>query len=175
MIELLAVIVIIVLLATVVVKVSGYVKQKSNIARAKGEIAALSVALERFKADNGRYPTSSTVRALVDFSGAGTMSPVITNGILLYTQLTSPQQYGSFKPSQLMVFTNNTAVVFGTGTQYFNAFTCIIDPWGHPYNYYRTYPTQTDQVNQATFDLWSSGPNGHNENGAGDDITNWQR
>ena len=175
MIELLAVIVVIVMLVTVVVKVGGYVKQKSNIVRAKGEIAAMSVALERFKSDNGRYPTSSTVRALVDFSGAGTMSPVITNGILLYTQLTSPQQYGSFKPSQLMVSTNNLDVVFSGSTQSFRAFTCIIDPWGHPYNYYRTYPVQTDQVNQTTFDLWSSGPNGHNENGTGDDISNWQR
>ena len=175
LIELLAVVAILALLAAMAFKVAGYAKQKMNISRAQAEIASLEMVIERFKFDNGQYPTSSTVRALGDFSGGGTMSPVITNGVLLYTQLVSPQRYYNFRPSQLMVFTNTTTIIFGTSTQSFSAFTCIIDPWGHPYNYYRTYPVLSDQVNKVTFDLWSSGPNCVNENGKGDDITNWRR
>lgn len=175
LVELLAVVTIISTLLAIVISAALYVKQKSNIARARGEMAALGMALESFKIDHGQYPTSSTVRATGVFSGAGTLSPVITNGSLLYLQLVSPKSYCNFKAAQLMIFTNNTSIIFGTGTQSFTAFGCIIDPWGHPYNYYRTYPVQTDQVNQTTFDLWSCGPNGVNENGGGDDLSNWRR
>ena len=33
----------------------------------------------------------------------------------------------------------------------------------------------SNQVNQATFDLWTCGPNRVNEHGEGDDRTNWRR
>jgi len=175
LVELLAVVAIIAMLLAIVLGGALYTKQKSNITRARAEVAALGMAMESFKNDYGRYPTSGLVRALGAFSGAGTLSPVITNGSLLYLQLVSPKSYYNFKPSQLLVYTNSATIIYGTGTQTFNAFTCIIDPWGHPYNYYRTYPVQADQVNQMTFDLWSCGPNGANENGGGDDISNWRR
>ena len=175
LIELLAVITVIAMLAAIVMGMAGYAKQKSNISRTKAEVVVIGMAIESFKIDHGQYPTSSIARATGVFSGGGTLSPVITNGSLLYLQLVTPKSYYNFKPAQLLVYTNSTTIIYGTGTQTFNAFTCLIDPWGHPYNYYRTYPVQTDQVNQTTFDLWSCGPNGANENGGGDDISNWRR
>lgn len=37
----------------------------------------------------------------------------------------------------------------------------LLDPWDHAYNYSHT---------ASTFTVWSSGPNGANDNGGGDDI-----
>jgi hypothetical protein len=49
----------------------------------------------------------------------------------------------------------------------------IVDPFGTPYNYF-CQPGSLQQTNTASFDLWSYGPNGINDEGANDDITNWQ-
>ncbi len=57
--ELLIVIVLILVLAGLILATSGYVQTKSKRARAEAEIAALSAALENYKADNGIYPTDT--------------------------------------------------------------------------------------------------------------------
>ena len=44
------------------------------------------------------------------------------------------------------------------------------DHWDHPYNY--QWPN-TKIPNAKKPAIWSNGPNGKNENGKGDDITNW--
>ena len=180
LVELLAVIAVIATLMAIVLGGALYAKQKSNISRAKAEVAVLGMAMESFKNDYGRYPTSSTSRALMSWAGGSStggvmVNPVIINANLLYAQLVGPKKYYTPKASQLIVYTNTTTITFNATTWYYTPFTCILDPWVHPYNYYRTYPIQTDQVNQATFDLWSCGPNGVNENGGGDDISNWRR
>jgi len=56
LIELLAVIAIIGILVGVVIGVGGNVRQKAAKSRAKAEIAAIELALERYKIDNGDYP-----------------------------------------------------------------------------------------------------------------------
>ncbi len=56
MVELLVVIAIILVLAGLVLATSGYVQNKGRRARAEAEIAAMSAALENYKADNGIYP-----------------------------------------------------------------------------------------------------------------------
>src|SRR5438270_9995012 len=55
-IELLVVIIIILILAGLVLSISSYVQNKGARARAETEIAAMSAALENYKADNGIYP-----------------------------------------------------------------------------------------------------------------------
>src|SRR5438094_10399138 len=55
-IELLVVIIIIFILAGLVLSISSYVQNKGKRARAETEIAAISAALESYKADNGIYP-----------------------------------------------------------------------------------------------------------------------
>src|SRR5882724_9602510 len=52
-IELLVVIIIIFILAGLVLSISSYVQNKGKRARAETEIAAMSAALESYKADNG--------------------------------------------------------------------------------------------------------------------------
>src|SRR5437588_3996145 len=55
-IELLVVIMIIMILAGLILSISSYVQNKGARARAETEIAAISAALESYKADNGIYP-----------------------------------------------------------------------------------------------------------------------
>src|SRR5207237_7513962 len=55
-IELLVVITIIIILAGLILSTVGYVQKKGARSRAEAEIAAMSAALESYKADNGIYP-----------------------------------------------------------------------------------------------------------------------
>src|SRR5256885_16696579 len=59
-IELLVVIMIILILAGLILSISNYVQTKGARARAETEIAAISAALESYKADNGIYPAHSS-------------------------------------------------------------------------------------------------------------------
>src|SRR5882762_5433671 len=63
-IELLVVIGIIIILASLILSTVGYVQKKGARARAEAEIAAISAALESYRADNGIYPTDSNTTAL---------------------------------------------------------------------------------------------------------------
>ncbi len=72
--ELLVVITIIIALAGLILATVGYVQKKGARSRAEAEIAAISAALESYKADNGTYPRSadtdnSTQAASVDPAG----------------------------------------------------------------------------------------------------------
>lgn len=51
----------------------------------------------------------------------------------------------------------------------------ILDPWGKPYVYYNNVDGSTwaHARNVDSFDLYSYGPDGINNNGNGDDIGNW--
>src|SRR5436309_8597914 len=63
-IELLVVIIIIFILAGLVLSISSYVQNKGARARAETEIAAISAALESYKADNGIYPSNNAANSL---------------------------------------------------------------------------------------------------------------
>src|SRR5882672_4133796 len=63
-IELLVVIAIIIILASLILSTAGYVQKKGARSRAEAEIAAISAALESYKADNGIYPTTANTTAL---------------------------------------------------------------------------------------------------------------
>ena len=62
--ELLVVMTIIIALAGLILATSGYVQKKGARSRAEAEIAAMSTALENYKADNGIYPTSNDTNNL---------------------------------------------------------------------------------------------------------------
>jgi prepilin-type N-terminal cleavage/methylation domain-containing protein len=61
LIELLVVMAIILVLAGLILATSGYVQKKGARSRTEAEIAALSAALESYKADNGVYPRGQSV------------------------------------------------------------------------------------------------------------------
>src|SRR5260221_5314257 len=62
-VEVLVVMTIILVLAGLVLATSSYVHNKGARSRAEAEIAAISAALENYKADNGVYPADISVDA----------------------------------------------------------------------------------------------------------------
>ena len=48
----------------------------------------------------------------------------------------------------------------------------LIDPWGHPY-VYTSVNGGSPEHRPRSFDLYSFGPNGVDDNGTGDDLYNW--
>ena len=59
LLELMTVMIIIAVLAALVLKAAGYAQNKAARSRAASEIAAMSTALESYKADNGEYPSNA--------------------------------------------------------------------------------------------------------------------
>ncbi len=156
LVEMLVVLVIVVMLAALTVGAAKYALTRAANTRAQSEIAAMELALEHYKSDNGAYPKSTTIRHSP--SPPGTWGNIeINNSASLCSALAG--KYFTFKPNQL--------AVAGVSTY-------VVDPFGAPYNYYCN-PGAPDQTNTASFDLWSYGPNGINDEGTNDDISNWQQ
>ena len=132
LIELLVVIAIIAILAALVLNTAGFIQKKGARARAEAEIAALSAALESYKADNGDYPSNSA--ADPDTTGV----PNTAGNSLIMTNL-SPK-------------VANEKVYFEFSKNMTNA-TTILDPFGEAYGY--RYPGKKNGSN--FFDLWSRG------------------
>jgi general secretion pathway protein G len=161
LVELLTVLVIVAILAGLIVGGAKYAVTKAATSRAQAEIAAMELALEKYKNDNGTYPASTATRASASPPGNWT-SVEINNSIKLYSALSG--KYFTFKPNQVRVDTT-TKLLY------------VVDPFGAPYNYYFPPATATPAIawkNQPSFDLWSYGANGINDEGTNDDIGNWQ-
>ena len=103
LIELLVVITIIAILASLVLSTAGYIQKKGAMARAEAEIAAMSASLESYKADNGDYPTATN-------SGTDTNS--------LYGVLSPPSGKVYFEFNKRMTNTNGIVDPFGTAYGY---------------------------------------------------------
>jgi prepilin-type N-terminal cleavage/methylation domain-containing protein len=157
LIELLVVMAIIVILAGLILATAGYVQKKGQRSRAEAEIAAMSAALENYKADNGVYPTTAETNALKSNS-VGDPTAYQQASLALYklisgdndndaNRVVESKAYFSFKPNQLSPPTQTVAVSF------------IRDPFGNSYGYSTikaAVPTGTDGYN-PTFDLWTTG------------------
>ena len=151
-VELLIVMAIILILAGLILATSGYVQKKGARSRAEAEIAAMSAALENYKADNGIYPSDPAKTELVD----PTVSPTPAGASLyLYNQLAGAsngsrtpiagaKSYFTFRPNQLNPSDQNQDVAF------------IRDPFGNSYGYSTAYQASSSQGYNPTFDLWST-------------------
>jgi prepilin-type N-terminal cleavage/methylation domain-containing protein len=180
LIELLVVMAIILVLAGLILATSGYVQKKGARSRTEAEIAALSAALESYKADNGNYPRDSNTTDLLnpinDINPYPVPTPPPPNdyakytkaSLYLYGQLsgdydydgiidgneTSNKTYFTFQPSMLYMKVNadsTTTVGF------------VRDPFGNSYGYSTAYQgwvdggsTPPQQGYNPTFDLWST-------------------
>jgi len=154
-IELLLVIAIIIILAGLILSTVGYVQKKGARARAEAEIAAMSAALESYKADNGIYPRDATKTDQVDPAA----SPIPTTATqFLYEQLSGnsatnlqpisgAKSYFAFKPQML----------FGTKDSNGNltSVSYIRDPFGNSYGYSTLKASGGTGGYNPTFDLWS--------------------
>jgi prepilin-type N-terminal cleavage/methylation domain-containing protein len=142
-VEVLVVMTIILVLAGLILATSSYVHNKGARSRAEAEIAAMSAALENYKADNGVYPTSSASTTLNAKYASSDPSTYQNACSTLYQGLTGDGQpnnnaksYMTFKTSQ--IGNPNTATAY------------IKDPFGNSYGY------STAGGYNPTFDLWST-------------------
>src|SRR5947209_20465512 len=88
-IELLVVISIIIILAGLILSTVGYVQKKGARSRAEAEIAAITAALENYKADNGIYPrdTTNSTTDNLDARVSGSPTSYQTASLFLYDSL----------------------------------------------------------------------------------------
>lgn len=171
-IELLIVMSIILVLAGLILATSGYVQKKGLRSRAEAEIAAMSAALESYKADNAVYPSGATTDAL-----APTESDPVTYrsaSLVLYRALSGDDNnddaraselktYFPFKPNQL-----GPAVPPQVKVDY------VKDPFGNSYGYSTMKASNANALEgyNPTFDLWSTG-NGTTAADQSGWIKNW--
>jgi type II secretory pathway pseudopilin PulG len=165
-IELLVVIIIILILAGLILSISSYVQNKGARARAETEIAAMSAALESYKADNGIYPRDNpgnqytdNLNAKADFDP--TQSKYQNASLYLFFQLSgldanqqavsNMKSYFAFKPQMLGHPAGNTTTV---------AF--IRDPFGNSYGYSTAQAANpgSNTGYNPTYDLWSTAGTG---------------
>lgn len=154
LIEMLAVITIIVILAGVVVGSIGFVKDKQARELARVQIALLANGLEEYKVDNGEFPVGANAlpgdsnylyRALYwDSDNDG--QPVEADGDQkVYVAELDPKN-------------NKQGWIEGE-----RASARILDPWGKEY-YFRSGKLSSGANNpdarNPDFDLWSAGPDG---------------
>jgi prepilin-type N-terminal cleavage/methylation domain-containing protein len=173
LIELIVVIAIIIVLAGLILSTVGYVQKKGARSRAETEIAAMSAALENYKADNAIYPRSN---------GTDGLNPATTNlgdynmpCRYIYGEVsgdrdfdgtpdTGARSYITFKPTSLLRDDMSNPPSSS------NQVTAIRDPFGNSYGYSTAKaanPGGTVGYN-PTFDLWTVA-----DGTAGTDQTKW--
>lgn len=198
LIEMITVVAVIVILAGLVISVSGLVTQKASRARAEGEIKVMTNHLDSYKRDNGTFPrTINTDKLEPREDVTPTSSKYILANLDLYSAITGDYEpagspdgkpetdsrvYYSFPRTQLN-FTKD-----GSGNP--STIRYLSDPWGNAYGYstagaeleakYRAdvrkdpraaRPTEMKGFN-PTFDLWStSGANTLTQKGKW--VRNW--
>jgi prepilin-type N-terminal cleavage/methylation domain-containing protein len=157
-IELLVVMAIIVILAGLILSTVGYVQNKGTRSRAEAEIAAISAAIENYKADNGIYPrdTLNNTTDNLDPRTAGNPTNYQTASLFLYDSLFGSATSGSrtaasgaksyfvFKPTMLSPSDQTRNVQY------------IRDPFGNSYGYSTAYQKNPALGYNPTYDLWST-------------------
>jgi general secretion pathway protein G len=154
MIELLIVMAVIIVLAGLILTTTGYVQKKSARSRAEAEIAAISAALESYKADNGVYPQDPATTDALDPTTAPNYAAYSAASLKLYEFLSGdidhdrkPESKGymTFKPNQLSPQDQSINV------------TAIRDPFGNSYGYSTMKASDSTRNGyNPTFDLWST-------------------
>ena len=169
LIELMAVITIIVILAGLVVGGLGFVNDRQAKEKAKVQIALLSKALEEYKLDNGVYPPSGNSADGVAQSVA-LYVPLFYEGYDYNRQVNPPADWTKtvsgtkitksikiYLPDLDPVSSKQGWITAGTTVP---TSLPVTDPWGQPYRY-RSALGGSGTANALTinpdFDLWSSG------------------
>ena len=156
MLELLVVISIIIVLAGLILATSGYVQKKGARSRAEAEIAAMSAALESYKADNGIYPRDTTNNTTdnLDARSSGNPTSYQAASLFLYNSLFAATTSGSRTSSGKSYFAFRPNMLFPTdqtqNVQY------IRDPFGNSYGYSTANQASSSTGYNPTFDLWST-------------------
>ncbi len=158
LIELMAVITIIVILAGIVVAGLGFVNEKQAREKTKVQIGMLERAIEEYKMDMGDYPGTTNLGG-----SAGDVSQVLYQALFKdgfdYTNPASPPS-GWTKATKIYIQeldprNSKLGWVSSTNAAMPPANLKITDPWGNNYRYRRGSGAQNPD-----FDLWSMGKDG---------------
>ena len=125
LIELLAVITIIGILAGLTLGAAGAVRRHGATSTAKAEVAALQAACDRYFADNNLYPSNTSVNPASSVAPSGYNAAgqaLFTNLIGSANLSVAPTSKRYLEPKPAMVYTNGTPNYF-------------VDPWGYAYGY----------------------------------------
>ena len=171
LIELLAVITIIVILAGLVVTGMGFVNERQAKEKARVQIALISKALEEYKLDTGSYPATTDTA-----TGVGQSAELFK---ALYFGFNGNGPRDTNQKVYIAEFdpvTNKQGWTTGTAT----AATKVIDPWGNEYRYRSAFaaaaanaaPAPNPSTQNPDFDLWSSGKDGRSTPASAADKTN---
>ena len=155
-IELLVVIIIILILAGLILSISSYVQNKGARARAETEIAAMSAALESYKADNGIYPrvvdgSTDTLDARTSFNPSNYKDA----SLYLFTELSGLNTSQQPVANKKSYFTFRAQMLgHNPGDNVTVAY--IRDPFGNSYGYSTANQKDSSKGYNPTFDLWSN-------------------
>ena len=134
LVELLAVITIIGILAGLTLGAAGAVRRHGATSTAKAEVAALQAACDRYYADNNSYPTTNSMPDPSASSSSdvnpSTSTKYSSAGKALFNPLFGTNQY-NLPPSTKRYFEPKPAMVSSAT----NANPWFIDPWGYAYGY----------------------------------------
>jgi general secretion pathway protein G len=164
-IELLVVIALIIILAGLILSTVGYVQNKAARSRAETEIAAISAALENYKADNGIYPRDNPGNKYTDVldaragpTPAPPPSSYTNASFYLFQQLSGLDQNQQRLSNMTNYFTFKPQMLGGTRDSSGNItlVTFIRDPFGNSYGYSTAYQADQTKGYNPTFDLWST-------------------
>ncbi len=150
-VEVLVVMAIILILAGLVLGTSSYVHNKGARSRAEAEIAAMSAALENYKADNGVYPSDAAKTDTLDPRAAISFPSYQAASLVLYKNLSGDANAdGQAETTSYMSFKNNQLQMTGTTIDY------LKDPFGNSYGYSTAGQASPGAGYNPTFDLWST-------------------
>ena len=179
-VEMLIVMAIILVLAGLILATSSYVHNKGARSRAEAEIAAMSAALENYKADNGVYPRDLTANTATDKLNARTMGnpasgsePYNSASLVLYRTLSGDRNLDRAVTALDENFNIDGSTLTPPLTQmppsYFSfkpnqlsptdqsqSVQFISDPFGKSYGYSTAYQYSSTTGYNPTFDLWST-------------------
>jgi prepilin-type N-terminal cleavage/methylation domain-containing protein len=153
LVELLAVITVIGILAGLTLGAAGAVRRHGATSTAKAEVAALQAACDRYFADNNLYPSNTS-------AAPSAVNPInyTAAGQILFNNLFGTNQYNC-PPSTKRYFEPKPAMVSSTT----NANPWFIDPWGYAYGY------NSDGTNAPL--IWSTAGGGNTNRW----ITSWPK
>jgi prepilin-type N-terminal cleavage/methylation domain-containing protein len=200
LIELLAVVLILGLLASISVGVYTTQVERARIAAARTMIAELEVAINRYQIDTGQFPPSGsgsgTFPAASPAQGCGYLHQALTVGIGTTSETPYNWQGPYITVKREFLGDINGVPVEESGGTLVRGQVQILDPWRSPYRYVRSgpapdsfstmggielpsgYPYAPGYYNPSTFQISSRGSNGlpaaWNQVGTEpDDITNF--
>jgi len=180
LIELFVVISIIIVLAGLILSNVSYVQKKGTRSRAEAEIAAISAALESYKADNGIYPRDNTTNQYTDTLDARqntdpTQTVYQNASLYLYEQLSGDSSANLQPPATAKIYFSFKPQMLG-GTRDANgnltSVSYIRDPFGNSYGYSTIQAATGDSTKgyNPTFDLWSTAGT---TSGSATDLNQW--